>query len=93
MKTDCCSAFLMRNLGQCLVRADDRAVRTRANKKDLQVPAGRLNALCSGFLGRLDGHHHEAWDCSGVPLLLSGGRRFLMERRPAHTTAIAWLLG
>ena len=77
--------FLMCNLGQCLVRADDHAVRSCANKKTLQVPAGRLNAPCSGFLGRLDGHHHEAWDCSGVPLLPSGGRRFLYgEAARAH---------
>ena len=55
--------------------------------------AGRLYAPCSGFLGRLDGHHHEAWDCSGVPLLPSGGRRFLKERRPAHTTAIVGCWG
>ena len=74
-------------------RVDNRAVRTRANKKLLLVPAGRLNAPCSGFLGRLDGHHHEAWDCSGVPLLPSGGRRFLKERRPAHTTAIVGCWG
>ena len=93
MKTKDGSALLMRNLGQCLVELTIVQSELLRIKKLLLVPAGRLNAPCSGFLGRLDGHHHEAWDCSGVPLLPSGGRRFLLERRPAHTTAIAWLLG
>ena len=82
MKTEDGSALFDAQPRPVPSRVDDRAVRTRANKKLLLVPAGRLNAPCSGFLGRLDGHHHEAWDCSGVPLLPSGGRRFLWRGGP-----------